>query len=414
MSARVRRCPGSMSRWGFTLLELSMVSLITGLMLVLVIGLLVQAREKSRREVCADRLRTIIRGVARYEEAHQRFPPGRLIPDLAINGQQRSGYTNYTAYPQTTDVKVGFYSVHVWILPFVEAQKIYNLIDFSRGQAKQLTQSGQPYNINYAAYTKPMSLYLCPADPNTTERDGLLGITENNYRYNFGGESIGAGSRTSGPTYGQRPIDLYHPGGNGAFTIGEMGLEVSAFTDGLSKMVFFSERTKGDASDPSVELAMNTAIHRFNAGVSVTLTPNDAALQICADTVPILGPFTLTAAGRWPLNSDFANGWPFAGYDSTEYNHVAPPNWEKIDCGINHIPDTPAEGAIIAARSQHGGGVNAAYGDGHVKFMRDHIDLTAWRAFGTRNGEEILQQQFPQQQQSQQQGSQTQKQQQTR
>jgi prepilin-type processing-associated H-X9-DG protein len=387
-----------------------MVSIISGIMLSLVIGLLLQAREKSRKEVCADRLRTIFRGVAKYEEAHQRFPPGRLIPDLAINGMQRIGYTNYSSYQQTTDVKVGFYSVHVWILPFVGAQKIYNLIDFSRGQAKQLTGSGKPFNINYAAYTKPMPLYLCPADLNTTERDGLVGIAENNYRYNFGGESIGAGSRTSGPTYSQRPFDLYHPGGNGAFTIGEVGLETSEFTDGLSKTIFFSERTKGDASDPTAELATNTAIHPFGSGVHVTLTPSDVALQICADTESTLGLFTLTSAGRWPLNSDFANGWPFAGYDSTEYNHVAPPNWEKIDCGINFVPDTPAEGAIIAARSEHEGGVNAAFGDGHVKFMRDEISLTAWRAFGTRNGEEILQQQFPQQQQSQQQGGQIQNQ----
>lgn len=377
---------------GLTLVELAIVMLIWGLVLFLLIGLLLKAREKSRQEICADHMRTIIRGVRGYEEANHRFPPGRLIPDLAVNGSVRFGYTSYDGYPQTTATQVGFYSVHVWILPFVEAQNVYNLIDFSRGQAKRLTQIGVPFNINYEAYTQPMPLYLCPADPNTTDN----GIAENNYRYNFGGATMGAGWRnTTSPVYNPRPTDLYHPGGNGAFTIGEMGLEESVYVDGLSRTVFFSERTKGNASNPSTTPADNTAIHRFGSGVSTTVTPIDDALEICAETVPQLDFFTLTTAGRWPPNEDFANGWPFAGYDSTQYNHVAPPNWKDIDCGINFIPDTPGEGAIIAARSNHKDKVNVAFGDGHVRPVNDNIDLAVWRAMGTRNGEELPQDTHP-------------------
>ncbi len=389
---------------GFTLIELIIVMSIGGLVTMLTLGLLVKAREKSRQELCVDNLRHIIRGVRAYEESNGRFPPGRLRPDWTHNGVQKTGYTNYLV-SQTVNEKTGFYSVHVWILPYVNAQKVYDRIDFSRAQAKQLAAQGQPFNINYSAYTQPMPLYLCPADPNTTDK----GLAENNYRYNFGGATTGAGWRlTSNPSYEQRIIDLYHPGGNGAFTIGEQGLESSAFIDGLSQTVFFSERTKGDGTDPTVNLATNTAIMRSGSAFSPTQTPIDIVLQQCGDTSPILSPFNLTSAGRWLPNSDYANGWPFAGYDSTEYNHVAPPNWLKIDCGVNFIPDTPGEAAIIAARSEHAGGVNVAYGDGRVKFIKNEIALTPWRAFGTRNGEEMLQQQSPQTQQGQQQGSQSQ------
>ena len=390
---------------GFTLLELIIVMSIGGFITMLIIGLLLKAREKSRQELCSDNLRQIIRGVRAYEETNGRFPPGRLKPDWTRNGFPLSGYTNYESVQQTANEKTGFYSVHVWILPHVNAQKTYDKIDFTRAQAKRMLDSqDQPHNINYAPYTQPMPQYLCPADPNTSAQ----GITENNYRYNFGGSTPGAGARNLPNVYEPRPTDLYHPGGNGAFTIGELGLESSAYTDGLSKTVFFSERSKGDNSDPTVSLSNTTAIIR-SASAGAPSVPVDIMLQGCASTVPALSQFVFTTAGRFPPNSQWANGWPFAGYDSTEYNHLAPPNWEKIDCGLSSfVPDTPVEMAIIAARSQHAGGVNVAYGDGRVKFIKNEIALIPWRAFGTRNGEEMLQQQTQQTQQSQKQGSQSQ------
>ncbi len=375
-------------RVGTTLLELAIVMLILSFTLFLLIPALLRANEKSRTERCADHMRKIMRGVSGYELANKRFPPGRLFPDWSRNGFVLGGYTNYTGISQTTSQKTGFYSVHVWILPHVHRQDIFNLIDFERAQAKQMTSNGEPFNINFAAYTKPMPLYLCPSDPNTTDK----GLSENNYRYNFGGEGPGAGSRTSNmTTLNPRPDDLYHPGGNGAFTIGERGLAIEEYPDGLTHTVFFSERTKGNAVDPTQVEIDNTAIIRSSPPLLFNIN-NDIMLQGCLDTPRLLSPFNFTAAGRWPAGSDFSNGWPFAGYDSTEYNHVAPPNWEGIDCGTNFIPDTPAEHAIIAARSLHRDSVNVAFGDGRVKTINDDTDLTVWRAIGTRNGAEIVDQ----------------------
>ena len=100
-------------------------------------------------------------------------------------------------------------------------------------------------------------------------------------------------------------------------------------------------------------------------------------------------------AGRWPAGSDWSNGWPFAGYDATQYNHVAPPNWDGYDCGgFSSIPDTPGEHAIIAARSTHTGIVNVAFGDGHIAAVSDSVDLNVWRAAGSRNGEEVVNGEF--------------------
>jgi prepilin-type processing-associated H-X9-DG protein len=117
----------------------------------------------------------------------------------------------------------------------------------------------------------------------------------------------------------------------------------------------------------------------------------DALYADCADYVAQIDQFNFMNAGRWPPGEDWSNGWPFAGYDSTQYNHVAPPNWESFDCGANSsISDRPFEHAIVAARSEHNGTVNVAFGDGHTSIVTNDIDLAVWRALGSRNGEEAV------------------------
>jgi prepilin-type processing-associated H-X9-DG protein len=43
-----------------------------------------------------------------------------------------------------------------------------------------------------------------------------------------------------------------------------------------------------------------------------------------------------------------------------------------------------------SARSRHAGGVNAAFMDGHVAFIKNSIDPPTWRALGTRAGGEVI------------------------
>ena len=42
------------------------------------------------------------------------------------------------------------------------------------------------------------------------------------------------------------------------------------------------------------------------------------------------------------------------------------------------------------AKSQHAGGAMFAFGDGHVAFLSDSIDMTTYRALGTMNGGEVV------------------------
>ena len=45
---------------------------------------------------------------------------------------------------------------------------------------------------------------------------------------------------------------------------------------------------------------------------------------------------------------------------------------------------------VMSASSQHPGGVNVGLVDGSVRFVKDTVNRTAWRALGSINGGEVL------------------------
>jgi prepilin-type N-terminal cleavage/methylation domain-containing protein len=365
---------------GFTLVELLVVIAIIGVLVALLLPAIQAAREAARRTQCVNNVKQMALAAANHESGKRAFPPGRLFPDwLQASGTIKSGYTSYDPGPVTGD-KTGFYSVHIWLLPYMEANNVYQLIDFNKPQVKKMLN---PTNPHYAAYSTAQGLFICPSDANT----GLV-ISENNYRCNFGGSTPGAGA--SGFTEASMqpgPFDKWPVNGNGAFTLGRKGLRTSDYTDGLSKTAFFSERIKGKGEDSGTSTPSRNSMIRCPVGISTTVSP-DLAYQGAIDYIPKADGFNFDAAGRFI--DDWSNGWPFAGYDSTQYNHVAPPNWQGQDCGVNFIPDTPSEHAIIAARSDHAGTVVVAFGDGHTAVVSDDVDLNVWRAIGSRNGEETI------------------------
>ncbi len=373
-------------RWtrhrGFTLVELLVVIAIIAILVGLLLPAVQAAREAARRMQCSNHLKQMSLAALNYESAHRRFPPGRMAPDWVRHGSARRNYTNYTSVrqgPGSTDW-TGFRSVHCFILPFMEQGKIYNLIDFGAPSAVRMTRGGVPENTNFAAYNNAANLFICPSDPNT----GRV-VSENNYRCNFGGNSPYAGALDARNNHNiSATSGGFSCRGNGAFTMGE-ALRSAAFTDGLSNTVFFSERDKGSGADLSASLPDPRFDMVAMPGRPGGLVNREAMLNACGNWSPAPARFHFNSAGRWLPGSDYSNGWPFAFYSSTLYNHVAPPNWQGYDCGARSaIPDAPGEHAIVAARSTHAGGVNAGLGDGSVRFVSENVDLQIWRASGTR------------------------------
>jgi prepilin-type processing-associated H-X9-DG protein len=44
----------------------------------------------------------------------------------------------------------------------------------------------------------------------------------------------------------------------------------------------------------------------------------------------------------------------------------------------------------VPPSSNHPGGVNVLFGDGAVRFLKNTVNTTTWRALGTRNGGETV------------------------
>ena len=378
-------------RNAFTLVELLVVIAIIGILVSLLLPAVNAAREAARKTQCINSLKNIGLAAINFESANGRFPAGRLLPDWAINGNQLPNYTSYgsvnAANPLTES---NFRSVHTYILPYMEEQAIYDLIDFKSPIIKRMTVGGTPFNPSYNAFARAAGLFLCPSDGNT----GRGGVSENNYRCNFGGSTPYGGSRAHNAQNDQDGMDNlgFSCTGNGAFSIGDEGLSAGKYKDGLSKTAFFAERLKGQGIVYGNDQVLPTYADIITMpGRAPGMVPADVMFDRCGNYTPTGSEYNFFGAGRWADGDDWSNGWPFAGYDATQYNHVAPPNWTGYDCGsYSAIPDTPGEHAIVSARSAHPGVVNVAYGDGHVGPATDSIDLQVWRAAGSRNGEESV------------------------
>ncbi|MCL4207827.1 MAG: DUF1559 domain-containing protein [Pirellulaceae bacterium] len=367
-------------RCAFTLVELLVVIAIIGILVALLLPAVQAARQSARRMSCQNNLKQIGVALHNHLSARQFFPEARGTPDWKIGNTVQGSYTNYTSVAASH--QTGFYSVHIWILPYMEGTSVTNEINFSQAQIKRMTTSGTPTNNNYVAYAQAQGLFLCPSDPYPQRI-----VSENSYRYNVGGSTpyAGAASSTQQNVYTSSSSDGFPSTGNGAFTPGE-GLSAGAFLDGLSNTAFFAERTTGSGVDAATQLPRSSDIVTMPSRTD-GLIPRDTMFSRCESYVPAPSSFNFTAAGRWLQGSDWSNGWPFAGYDATQYNHVAPPNWRGTDCGNwSAIPDTPGEHAIISARSTHPGIVNVLFGDGTVRAVADSINLQVWRAMGTRDG----------------------------
>lgn len=375
---------------GFTLIELLVVIAIIAILIALLLPAVQQAREAARRTQCRNNLKQIGLALHNYLSTHTKFPPGRLLPDLIIGGVPSVSYTSYGASENNPSAWTGTRSVHIFILPFMEQGNIYNLINMSGPHSTRMTTGGgvTPINPNFTAFSQAASLFLCPSDAFT----GRV-ISENNYVYNFGGETpyAGAENSTRQTTWGTNVTvgsKVFNCGGNGAFTAGR-ALADRDFVDGMSNTAMFAERTKGTGQNAASSVPGPSDVITSPNRTNTMVTP-DSIYNSCLTAPRVASSFNFTSFGRWVSGSDFSNGWPFSAYSGTMYNHVATPNWRGMDCGNwSAISDTPGEHAIISARSMHTGGANVMMADGSVRFASDSTDLGVWRAVGSRDGGEV-------------------------
>jgi prepilin-type processing-associated H-X9-DG protein len=89
---------------------------------------------------------------------------------------------------------------------------------------------------------------------------------------------------------------------------------------------------------------------------------------------------------HWSNGNSFYDGMTTALTPNT----VAKAGGLDSDMCSNDEDDGGPTYAAVTARSYHPGGVNALFGDGSVRFIKNSVDWRTWRALGSIAGGEIL------------------------
>lgn len=346
-------------RHGFTLIELLVVIAIIGTLTGLLLPAVQSAREAARRSSCVNNHKQTALAIQSFTAGNGQFPVG-------------VGFTN-----EATDCPAnsGRYLWTFKILPFIEMQVISDLI--SKNSWAGALDFSDPNTVK--AFQTPMPTLSCPSDTHIPTKSNARFVRPNLTRSNIVGsfsphgfvvepeakvlclvnnDLNGGQSTTANPSVISSSPLVTKPG-RSILNFYGVTRRPAHVTDGLSRTVLLSEH---------VASAMN---------YSSNLTAGDAR-------------------GTW---------W---GEQGVSFSHYLTPNspqndpyhgdnvGEKIPSGVSGLPDTvnipggwPA--LMMAARSRHPGGVNAALADGSVRFVADAVDSAVWTALGSMNGGEVTQ-----------------------
>jgi prepilin-type N-terminal cleavage/methylation domain-containing protein/prepilin-type processing-associated H-X9-DG protein len=316
-------------RSAFTLIELLVVIAIIAILIGLLLPAVQKIRDSAARMQCQNNLHQLAIAMHNYHSEYGSFPLGRN----PINGAS--------------------FSAHARLLPYMEQDNIFRLINFT-----------VPWNnpANAAAAAAQVKPFLCPADTPAAVPPQWAAT---NYRINEGTSvamwyGAADSSGVNGPGTG---VAL----GNG-ISDPNTAIRIADITDGTSNTAAFSEHVTGDFSN-----AIATDFSDTFEPHTHPITADDAYAQCQGDNIQ-----DLSTQGY----SNVGAPWLYGYHSTTSYWHSIPPNGRS--CMF------PPSRIATSANSRHTNGVNLATCDGSVHFINTSISLTTWRSLGTRNGGEVL------------------------
>ena len=219
----------------FTLVELLVVIAIIGVLIALLLPAIQAAREAARRITCSNNLKQLGLAVANYESAKGSLPPGALW--------QKSS----TPETFTSGVYIRKGSIFVHILPFIEHQELYDMIDFNDPIDLMASTSGQFIG------NRIIPSLVCPSDDHppriVTEAHGTsvetMEVALHNYSASRGPCTLCTDNCSLTATFNAYALadypDCESTSFVGPFTRRCICTKLEDVTDGLSSTIFIGE-----------------------------------------------------------------------------------------------------------------------------------------------------------------------------
>jgi prepilin-type N-terminal cleavage/methylation domain-containing protein/prepilin-type processing-associated H-X9-DG protein len=319
----------------FTLVELLVAIAIIGVLFALLLPSIQAARESARRIACVNNLKQIALATLNYTNAHGKLPNSGIVEDkkLTIGGKE---------YPVFDQQSGKMFSWAVLILPYMEESALYSQFDMSRTVLDQPNEPQQTFIPTYA----------CASD---SARGRIYSDEEFTQ-----GKKFAKGNYAAYCTPFHTDLQLLYPG-----ALISTGQKLSRITDGTNRTIVFAEvRTLDDPRDER----------------GVWALPWNAATLLALDMHH--------DSGGWGYFGQFA---PLGStvYQTQRPNTLGP----NADILLRCDPDSLAQAQLermpclkwewplglsgyisSAPRSNHVGGVNVAFLDGHVTFVFDDIN----------------------------------------
>jgi prepilin-type N-terminal cleavage/methylation domain-containing protein/prepilin-type processing-associated H-X9-DG protein len=366
--------PLSPKRRAFTLIELLVVIAIIAILIGLLLPAVQKVREAAARISCQNNLHQLGLAAHNYHDAYGHFMPSNSIPPTSALG----GFTPPKTFsgmwqdPRFANLPWGTHGWAAYLLPFVEGDNVYKLINFNY---PAYTPDFEEYNADPRARSAVTNLGV-PTSPFGSPPTGLgygdlvnkqaamsmpkVFICPSARRANPGNESymkdygINGGTQFGGCCNERNSIDR-----DGIGWLGSQ-VKMTGISDGTSNTFMFLELT-------------NFAMHgRSDGGYSTTEGPLKPP-----SLFPTKTPYTPIPRGSNPF---FFVNEPGQGIVMASNNGalsgVLPPNYEFDN-------DRGAE-------SDHSGGLYVAFCDGHVAWVPDSVNTTVWFYCFTRNGGEVV------------------------
>jgi prepilin-type N-terminal cleavage/methylation domain-containing protein/prepilin-type processing-associated H-X9-DG protein len=326
-------------RRGFTLVELLVVIAIIGVLVALLLPAVQAAREAARRSQCVNNMRQVALGLAEYEDAKKELPAARQ----GCDGVNASTHPNVDCTSRRSSLghEMAFSgaSALVMILPFLEQQALFNQFQVDEYPMWSPTSGATDWLVASAAMreaiVKRPEMYACPSDSEMPLLADYKHAVPARYEVATGSYAMISGSMNSGST----PVTTFDDPGQYSLKYNNDGvffysrrIKLEEINDGLSNTLFVGETIEGHTP-----LSSNiwTNGNRWNSTMRTTATPINSPSGIGTG-----GGTLRDASGVNETNGGFA--------------------------------------------SRHPSGANFAFGDVHVVFLSENIDVDAYRRLSSR------------------------------